>query len=354
MALTEKQESDALEAYGWLRSAYRDDEPVWWMARNRENQEVTGSYVPHGRASEFLAAVEHFVRVRWDFYLQLNPTLRRWGTRCNADDITAWCFVPFDLDIVDKSAPADLDAATRGLTELVKSYFGLRHLAPHIVFSGRGQQLWYQIRRRSLRADIGTPLQWPIPADLLVMADVEPLPVVRTVDAPRAVRLVQRYWSDFFSRRLAVPNVTVDLSCVDLPRVMRCPGTVNATSGAIASIIRTGNPENAGLAHAMLQYVPIAVFDPPPEPPPALAGRPWQAYIPHLTRTAADFLTRGASEPGRHKAVSAAVKSLCDAGCPREEALKAVRWGASICVPEMEDLVYLRRTVDREYSLRAT
>lgn len=336
MALTEKQENDALEAYGWLRSAYRDDEPVWWMARNRENQEVTGSYVPHGLASEFLATVEHFVRVRWDFYLQLNPSLRRWGTRCSADDITAWCFVPFDLDIVDKSAPADLDAATHGLTELVKSYFGLRHLAPHIVFSGRGQQLWYQIERL------------PLDADLLLPEMLAP------IHAPRAVRLVQRYWSDFFNRRLSVPNVTVDLSCVDLPRVMRCPGTVNAASGAIASIIRTGDLGNEGLAHAMLRYAPAAVFDPPPEPPTALAGRPWQAYIPHLTRTAADFLTRGASEPGRHKAVSAAVKSLCDVGCPREEALKAVRWGASICIPEMNDLVYLRRTVDREYSLRAT
>jgi len=140
----------------------------------------------------------------------------------------------------------------------------------------------------------------------LILTD-EPSDIVKQFDAydmipmGRSVaRRVNSYWLRCLDEKLGVSHgCRIDTSVSDLPRVMRCPGTINQKTKREARFIHETNRVFVGLAKRLVDLTPARLFTDPPESPEGVpAGQPWQMVFPHLTRTAQDYLLYGQCEPG--------------------------------------------------------
>ena len=128
---------------------------------------------------------------------------------------------------------------------------------------------------------------------------------------------------------------------------MRCPGTINIATGRKTYLLEDGE-EHPSLAQLLVESVPAEdlverkiVYTP---------GRKWQQIVGKLTRTAAYFLKYGTEEPGRHKTISATLKSLKENGVTAVRALAAVQDGNEKTTPPLAQHE-LERMVDAEYAL---
>lgn len=141
------------------------------------------------------------------------------------------------------------------------------------------------------------------------------------------VRRVNGYWLKKLDERLGVTNgCRIDTSVSDLPRVMRCPGTINIKTGREAQFIEATDYVQRGLAHLLVTGTPPKALRDPTPTKGVAAGQTWQRVFPHLTRMAQLYLSQGQEEPGRHKVMWHTAKKLQELGVLREEARKALRW----------------------------
>lgn len=297
---------------------------VRWFARKGEA--VAGDYAI--TPEELTNAMEVYSNEGWSCYVQPNPTNQRVRTRSRSDDITHWSWLFLDIDPVDVqyNAMAALDECLLRLSDWAGKDLRLTNVL--VVDSGRGAQAW--IRLDDIELDEFTGRFHPDNESRLT------------------VRKTMGYWLNKLANRVGlIHGCKLDTSCSDLPRVMRCPGTINQKTGRMARLVNSGN-EHYGLAALLITGTPKEVFY---EPPPSVEGRTWQQAKPSLTRTASDFLRDGHEEPGRHKTAVATVLSLRDSGVSSDEALKAVIWGNRKCRPPL-GLNELQRMVNDAYKLK--
>ena len=126
----------------------------------------------------------------------------------------------------------------------------------------------------------------------------------------------------------------IDTSTSDLPRLMRCPATVNQKTGRETAIICPGSGQHVGYSQLLVTGTPATVYAEPDVN--AIPGRTWQLAFSDLTRMAQNYLQNGQEEPTRHKVLWHTARKLMEVGCTREEARKAVTRANSLCGEDQE------------------
>jgi hypothetical protein len=294
---------------------------ILWKAIPHPERSVVRWFAKKGqhRIGEFAESPEELALAigsspGYDFYIQPNPTESRLGIRTTAKDVTHWSFLFLDVDPVE----ADCDAFG-ALHEYIRVLSDIlcRTLHPTLIDSGRGAQAWIRL------AD--TPL-------VDVESGSEGRAWLRELSRKRARQTMGHWLKHVATRAGTVKGCKLDTSVSDLPRVMRCPGTINSKTGKRASLVRLGGI-HGGIAEMLVVGTPPEAFL-APDPDALPAGTPWQIAKPILTQKARRFLDEGWAEPGRHDAAWATAKSLHDKGVSRTEALKALEHGNVQCRPE--------------------
>lgn len=278
---------------------------------SRRGEERDGDHIRNVKELKKYAKIkkEHNV------YLAPNPTTSTVGTRHSAKDVSHWSYFLIDMDpIEDKyDARAALDLALDQFGEWVGKNFHTRR--PLIIDSGRGMQAW-------IRLD-----------DVPFVDDAN----AATIYDRGTARRVNGYWLKKLEERLGtVHGCRIDTSVSDLPRVMRCPGTVNVKTGKMAFVDVASDAIYLGLAELMVNLAPRSISA---EPPPVMELKPgqrWQKVFPHLTRSAQDYLLYGQAEPGRHKVMWHTIQKFHELGVTREEAQKAIRKANKLKGPKQE------------------
>jgi hypothetical protein len=312
---------------------------VWWAARKGDKLEGSWASSP----LELVQFAEAYSD--WDFYVQPNPSARRHGKRCRTEDIAAWEWFLVDLDpkdgvktINEPWARMNEDAVVN-IQHLVDSYSGKAN-KPFIIFSGRGIQLWYSLGCVDLTANE----RWPVRR-----VDLTNMKVTTLDEVPLCVAIpaAQSHWLEYLASHFQSEYFNVDTSSSDLPRLMRCPGTINRKTGLPAYVAKEGEDQQGaamkGLWRKLLNYTPTAKML--HKPAPSVPGAPWQvAAALTKSKTAADFLTFGATEPGRHKVACATARALAEAGIDESEIVKALERGGQLSRPVLDDPEYIART----------
>lgn len=338
-------ELEAQEVWDLMYSQWPKDAVMRAFSRSKGGG-VLG-YVPTGPQS-LRQWVAYNDRMEHNSYVQLNPTKRRSGQRVSGDDITHWSWFMVDIDPI--APDPNLDLATSFVEGFMRNYFGLQHYDPTIIFSGRGQQLWfalepYDLSQRIMLMKEPPPRNWGGFDNLSLDRPVETVEVTLREAAPRAMS----YWLNILKARmeqwdqaratagLPTSGCTIDTSVSDLPRVMRMPYTINYKTGMLALILQEGS-RHTGLADKLVRYAPYKLWQEPEviegfEP---TEGTFWGNFLPHMKVGGRIYLTEGASEGGRHKAATAALLSLKELGCGREQARAALLFGAKLCSPPLD------------------
>jgi hypothetical protein len=170
---------------------------------------------------------------------------------------------------------------------------------PIIIDSGRGCQAWIRLEDIEMTNDIRR----------------------------RNARRVNGYWLGKLDESLGLTHgCRIDTSVSDLPRVMRCPGTVNVKTGRVSCFINAPTNIYEGLAVALTLATPKQALKDPEPPQGIVPGSSWQDVFTHLTKMAQGYLLFGHEEPGRHKVMWHTAKKLQELGVSRQEARRAIRW----------------------------
>jgi hypothetical protein len=274
----------------WDLLPHPEGSTVRWFAKGDATQ--TGGYAD--TLAELVSAIAWTPKM--NFYVAPNPTDVRHGTRHSTADVTHWSWFFVDIDPVGLNPVPEL-AAMQALA-LLSSYWKTL-LAPTVIDSGRGIQMWFRLQD-------------------------EPLDDQKRRD----VRVAQRYWLDRLSMDLGeYYGCRVDTTTSDLPRLMRCPGTVNMKTGRRTFIRDHGSP-HLYLGGTIMGIDPKyfqQVTAPMPEDV-HLVGKPWQLAIPHLTIKAQSYLLTGAVEPGRHSVMWHTARCLAERGITIEQTRAALTW----------------------------
>jgi len=252
-------------------------------------------------------------------YVAPNPTNSTLGARHTAAEVTHWSYFLIDMDPVEEQFNAEnaLSVALLWFGEWMGWDFDAhKGMRPIIIDSGRGMQAW--IRLEDIALD-----------DVTVNIGIS---TQRRVFLSRMVaRRANGYWLKKLDEKLGVCHgCRIDTSVSDLPRVMRCPGTVNVKTGRTAEFVHATDYVFKGLAELIVSGTPSAALTDPEPPTDLEAGLPWQEVFPHLTRMAQTYLSQGQEEPGRHKVMWHTAKKLHELGVTRQEARKALRWANAL------------------------
>jgi hypothetical protein len=245
-----------------------------------------------------------------NFYVAPNPAVTRAGTRHTAAQVTHWSWFLIDIDPVEDKAQPEL------VTEVVLGKLGkwwgidFNTRRPLLIHSGRGAQVWIRLDDQSLDHR---------------SAMVESL--FGTPDYRRIARITNGFWLKKLAEEIGtMRGCRIDTTCADLPRVMRCPGTMNTKTGKSAILIVPSAEQYLGLANSLVAEVPVGLFEPVPVPV-LPAGTPWQAVYVHLTMRAQNYLTQGKDEPGRHDTMFHVALCLAERGLDRDSVRVALQYG---------------------------
>lgn len=289
------------------------DHVIRLFGRNMSG-EVIGDYA---RTPRELARFVNSLDGRYNIYVGLNPTTSTAGARHSAIDVTHWSFFPIDIDPVQPDA--NPYTAMYHIISVMDKEFNLGGAPPVTVDSGRGIQLWYRL------AD------YPLVDEDYWQAEDD-----NTITFKRAVpRRAMQYWLNKLGESQIVKDAgcCIDTSVSDLPRVMRCPGTINLKTGRRSEIMHDLSAVLSSLGWDMVKMVPPKTFDNEPRTMVQSPGS-WQKAFPHLTRRAQDYLTRGKEEPGRHATMWHTVKKLQELGVSDDQARAAVSYANTLLGPE--------------------
>lgn len=340
---------------------------VHWAAINKQGT-IGGVACSAEELVAYAAQAENEGR---NFYVQPNPGNAFSETRCKTEDITAWSWFLVDIDRdrdLDPLTFEEADELANHACLILMSYLGVRFgLQRVIVHSGRGVQLWLRVsdNHPSLQDGCATfsvrePADWHEGGDIGTAVTREGA-VLRL---HQAIPIAQAYWL----RKLAArweqecpdTGTSIDTTSNDLPRLMRCPGTVNMKSGLCATFIEnTVEKQDGGVfrlpSHLVLDYVPARdmLRAMPTITPDAKPLQNWTEAVPRLSKRAREYLLDGVREPGRHQAAVAAARALAEAGCSEGAILGGLLKGGSKCTPALEDWEYLSRTATEAYQSRS-
>lgn len=293
---------DAVQAWDWLADT---DNELQWFAKRKDGRTTGGRL----RSVEALfGTIRNAEALSWNLYLQANQGRRTGKIKLSWEDITRWRFVIVDLDPdADTIAPPE---------SLLWSAQSMR------LFSGRGYQFWI-----------------PVEGEPALGADLPP---------ERAERLMRGWLNHLHKHEQQwCPGWTVDTTCSDLARVVRCPGSVNQRTGQRACF-------EAMLGGKLIAPTDLEQFIAPPPPPLAepIESANLLEVIPHLNGVSRMFLLIGVESPGRHRACYSTCMNLHELGVPRERTRNWLSYGASICSePLTEREVF--RIVDQVYGMEA-
>lgn len=269
------------------------------FSRTKDGQKRVGDY------ARSLPELRRFVKSSEgkNVYVSPNPTCSTVGSRHSTADVTHWSFFLVDIDpMKDAVEPNPLNALEFALIYLT-SWWGIDFtesspMRPLIIDSGRGAQAWIR----------------------LGLNDLDDGPINR-----KQARKAMGYWLTRLNSSLGQNSeCQVDTSTSDLPRLMRCPGTINQKTGRESRIINMGPLLYEGLAQKMVDETPPNIFV-EPEVQDTVPGKTWQDAYQELTRTAQEYLLKGMEEGGRHKAVFSTAKKLSEVGVSMDEARKGIR-----------------------------
>jgi hypothetical protein len=281
---------------------------VRWFAKSLDGKEKWGGYADE--PEELKSAIDDSPGK--NFYVCPNPSSSKVGIRHRTEDVQYWSWFLIDIDPVVK-----VGYAPRPLLDMTVLTLGEwlgRRIEPVVIYSGRGMQAWIRLNDPIL-TDVpldGLPLQFDA---------YDMIPIER-----RVARLTMRYWLEKLNKRLGtVGGCKIDTTCSDLPRPMRCPGTVNMKTGQMSTIIEASTTIHRGLDALLITGVPPHQFrvDPVPSVP---AGTEWQDVFVHLTIKAQNYLTRGKVEPGRHETMWHTARNLAEKGLTRDAVRRGLQW----------------------------
>lgn len=271
---------------------------------------------------------------RYNIYVGLNPTTSTAGTRHSASDVTHWSFFPIDVDPINPDA--DPNTAMQIAIDVMRNTFNLGGAGPIVIDSGRGRQLWYRLS------------DYPLVGEHDSHPETDPTITFKRIIPRRAMQ----YWLKKISDAPGINDTgcRIDTSVSDLPRVMRCPGTINLKTGKRGSILNDFTDVFESLGWELVSTVPPKTFDTSTDVM-VQSSSPWQMAYPHLTKRAQDYLLYGKEEPGRHATMWHTVKKLYEVGVSEEQARAAVEHanrilGPDQALPESE----LDKTVTTIYS----
>lgn len=284
---------------------------IRWFARKGEERMGGGT----DTVLELYLAAEALLN-RYNFYVAPNPASTRVGTRHRAEQVSHWSWFLMDIDPVEELARPDMvvDFVLARLSEWWGIDFRTRR--PVIINSGRGMQIWIRLPDYVVNHPcIGMPN-----GEVLEFDD-------GMVTNALTARVTNGYWLKRLADTVGTMNgCRIDTTCADLPRVMRCPGTVNQKNFAFASFVVDTSEVFTDLPRTMISAVPPEMFVPPPVIT-LPEGTPWQNVFAHLTLRAQDYLTYGKEEPGRHDTMFHVALTLGELGLPRDEVRRALQHG---------------------------
>jgi hypothetical protein len=306
-------------------------ETLWRLLPHPSPEHVVRLFARKGdkKFGDFARSPEEIMRFiesspGMDIYVAPNPTLCTTGTRHTAADVTHWSWILLDLDPVeDECLPFEaLDEALLWFGEWMARDLNPVNGRVITLDSGRGAQAWIRL------ADV-----------ILNDAAPEGLSHPWSYDEPwcnrKTARKVMGHWLKKLAEKIGTyQGCRLDSCTSDLPRVMRCPGTVNTKTGRIASLAVVTEEIHRGLAEMLIIGTPDKVFT-EPDPGQVAPGTPWQIVFAKLTRKAQDYLIRGKEDPGRHETMWHTAKKLQETGIDRVEARKALQHGNNLLGPDL-------------------
>lgn len=270
-------------AFAWETFAWEGK--VRWFAKDKDRR--YGGWLDSG--ARLAQAVKVAAALGRDFYLQANPV--KWTNRIKSPtaDVTHWRMVVLDYDPAEgcKLWRSPQPWRTVPQTETCAR-----------VFSGRGWQYWITM---------------------------PPLEV-----GGRAAE-IERGMRNFLRTIPESPGWTLDYSCADLARVVRCPGSLNTKTNRWATML------SPGMARPIHDTI-LALAGPAPEPQPVPQGiesANLMEVLPHLNGSTREFLLRGKVTPGRHARCFSSVKNLHEVGVPRGAAERWALHGSATCSPPL-------------------
>jgi hypothetical protein len=294
--------------------------------------------------TEELRAFARMYRNR-NVYIAPNPSNSTLGARHTAAEVTHWSYFLIDMDPICECPPDRVkkklrkcvtcrgDAEPNKALDAALNLLGMWHRTdfavdpPLRIDSGRGVQAWIRLADIILddRQQEGRFIGMAY--DVMRGKPMKPTGICTRSTARR----VNGYWLRMLDENLGTAfGCRIDTSVSDLPRVMRCPGTINMKTGREASIIDSDWGKYYSLAQSLVDNTPDSVMV-DPEPPSGLrAGMTWQEATVHLTLTAKEYLSSGRDEPGRHKVMWHTAKKLQEVGVTRAEARRALKRANSL------------------------
>jgi hypothetical protein len=293
-----------------------------------------------------LQELRHFVSATQgrNVYVAPNPTQSTIGMRHETKDVTHWSFLLIDVDplsdAVNPQPALVLDEALATLGEWIGK--DLKANPPIIIDSGRGMQAW--IRLEDILFDDYDTI---VPKDGIYLhpGTWKPISMRR-----KTARRSMGHWLKRLADRIGTMHeCKVDSSCSDLPRLMRCPATVNQKTGRETAIICPGSGLHLGYSSLLVTGTPETVYAEPDVN--AIPGRTWQMVFSDLTCTAQNYLQNGQEEPTRHKVLFHTTKKLMEVGCTKAETFKAVSRANGLCGEDQElPIEEVIRIVDQVFS----
>lgn len=289
-----------------IKSPSGDTTTVRWFAKNLDGSERWGGYADS--VEELWNAYVNSPDKH--FYVCPNPTFRRTGVRHSTQDVSHWSFFLIDVDPVSKYGPRPeilMNRALKKFGEWLSVDFNAHK--PIIIDSGRGQQAW-------IRLD-----DMPLDYHCQYIGDRHDAMQHRV-----EVRRTMRYWLERLSTEFGeVCGCRIDTTTSDLPRPMRCPGTINVKNGQPAKFISDAHSVYPALTNRLLNAVPpdYAVINRPS----VRADAEWQDVFHQLTIKAQKYLLSGKVEPGRHETMWHTARSLAENGLSRDATRRALIYG---------------------------
>jgi hypothetical protein len=238
-------------------------------------------------------------------YVAMNPSKQLEGKRVSGRDITHWSTICIDIDPIE--AASDPSLAAWSVTAHLREILG-EAVAPTVIDSGRGMQLWLRLQPLELNPDLRWRVRSAVGSLLWMLKEATP-----------------------------VHGCVVDTSTSDLARVARMPETVNSKTRRRSEILERGQLLGEAGVHSILALA--QPFGPPPAA--FISGSfeegGWKRAAHHMSELSKDFLEFGVPEPGRHKAAYAAAAALRDIGLSIDTAEPLVLAGARRCAPSLSD-----------------